>query len=322
MAETATNGHHYHPGLLARRDAIKDQFHVLFSELSTLDFPVFKLSGQLIRPFLAYSVAEHLNPSLIENRSDFWKSLIAIQMIHEASLVHDDIIDEADTRRGLPTINAVQGDKAALVFGDHLITTAYYLMTESGSLNCVKRFSYCVEKTVRGEIAQAKHLGENLSLSQYEEIIRGKTGELFGLAFSSAFDYLGSEKAEAAYSMGLQVGMLYQILDDLIDYLPSAESGKPPYQDFYQNKWTFPRFFLNTDLPPDSSPETIHKHYFNKQQTNAPMEQAIEAWERRRKETESQLTNWLNPDSLVFELLESWNKRLRTQLNIAQTIAA
>jgi hypothetical protein len=117
--------------------------------------------------------------------------LLAVEMVHEASLLHDDILDEAPERRGRPTVAAASGVGPALVLGDHLLTAAYRAAAAVESCEFLEVFVRSVERTVAGEIAQETSQGRILAQEEYRRIISNKSGELFGAAFTLAPVLLG-----------------------------------------------------------------------------------------------------------------------------------
>jgi phytoene synthase len=169
----------------------------------------------------------------------FWLGALAVQMIHEASLLHDDVLDDADQRRGAPTINATHGVGAALVKGDHYLTAAYRAAMWTRSTDFLERFITSVERTVAGEVLQGRTVGQQLDLNTYFEAILGKSGELLGASASLGACVLGLDRIDERAQLGLQLGGLYQQVDDLLDYCPAADTGKAPLKDYKQRKWTW-----------------------------------------------------------------------------------
>jgi phytoene synthase len=165
---------------------------------------------------------------------------LAIEMVHEASLLHDDILDEAPERRGRPTMAAAAGVGPALVLGDHLLTAAYRAAAATGSPEFLDVFIRSVERTVSGEIAQERAQGRILDETEYQEVISGKSGELFRSAFTLAPTLLQIGSTEILGRQGTRFGALYQMVDDFLDYCTDADRGKAPLQDYRQKKWTWP----------------------------------------------------------------------------------
>ncbi len=129
----------------------------------------------------------------------------------------------------------------ALVRGDHLLTTAYRCATRTGSPHFVERFAMAVERTVAGEIAHGRAAGRFLDLAEYHAIARGKAGELLGCALSVAPTILAPARTTEFHELGAGFGVVYQMLDDLLDLCPSTDTGKPALSDFAQRHWTWPR---------------------------------------------------------------------------------
>ncbi|MGD2068412.1 MAG: polyprenyl synthetase family protein, partial [Gemmatimonadota bacterium] len=204
--------------------------------LEALDVPVPTLRGKLLRPVVAYAPVPVSRRGGLDRR--FWLGALAIQMAHEASLLHDDVIDGAGTRRGRPTVASSRGVTAALIAGDHFLTAAYRAAAMTGSAAFVELFAEAVERTVAGEVAQARSAGSVLDRQGYLAVVTGKSGELFGAAAALHACLLGGD-VRAFRSLGLRLGALYQQVDDLLDYLPTARRGKPPLQDYRQEKWTW-----------------------------------------------------------------------------------
>jgi hypothetical protein len=196
-------------------------------------------AGQLLRPVVAFALAGGGEGEEVPAGEAFWSAALAVQMAHEASLLHDDIIDGASTRRGEPTLAAAGGVARALVQGDHLLTAAYRLAAGTGSLAFATRFAHAVERTVAGEMAQGRAMGERLGMARYCEIATAKSGELLGCALATAPTLAGRAEAAEAYELGRRLGLVYQMLDDLLDYCPAAETGKPPLADYAQRRWTW-----------------------------------------------------------------------------------
>lgn len=196
-----------------------------------------ELEGKLIRPLVAYAGA--VGRTGAEPAPAVWKAALAVQLAHDASLLHDDVIDGAGTRRGVPTLAARCGPAAALVAGDHLLATAYRYAAETGSAAYAVRFARAVERTVAAEIAQGRAAGRVLSPGEYRSMVLGKSGELMGAALAADATLRGAPDAGFLFSLGRRVGLVYQMVDDLLDYCPAAETGKPGLADHRQKRWTW-----------------------------------------------------------------------------------
>lgn len=199
--------------------------------------PVPGLEGKLLRPLVAYALV----PPALRSRVDarFWSGALAVQMVHEASLLHDDILDGAPVRRGAPTVAAERGVATALVLGDHYLTGAYRAAAAAGAPDFLACFIRAVERTVAGEMAQGRSAGRSLSFEEYQAVVTGKSGELFGASTCLGGAVFGLGDHPERVSLGRELGALYQQVDDLLDYCPATDTGKPPFQDYRQAKWTW-----------------------------------------------------------------------------------
>ncbi|HEX9940239.1 MAG TPA: squalene/phytoene synthase family protein [Longimicrobium sp.] len=216
------------------RDDLSESLGRLLAECPGV--PCVDLRGQLIRPLTAHAAARALGCG-DDVRAGF--GALAVQLAHEASLVHDDIVDGAATRRGEKTLAAAKGVGAALVLGDHLLAWAYRLAARTGSLEFADLFAEAVERTIAGELAQGRATGRVLTPQEYEAIALDKAGALLGCALAAAPAVTGRGDARTFYQLGRSLGVLYQRLDDLLDYCPATDTGKPPLGDYAQQRWTW-----------------------------------------------------------------------------------
>lgn len=205
--------------------------------LGAMGVPIPRPEGKVLRPVVAYALV----PPGLRARLDFrfWSGALAVQMVHEASLLHDDILDGAGERRGAPTLAAELGVGPALVLGDHYLTGAYRAAASAGAPEFLGCFIAAVERTVAGEVAQGRAAGRPLSWQEYRAVVEGKSGELFGAAALLGAALLDLPGREERVALGRDLGALYQQVDDLLDYCPAAMTGKPPLQDYRQRKWTW-----------------------------------------------------------------------------------
>jgi phytoene synthase len=225
--------------------ALEEEREVVRENLSRLSeaffhggLPRAALDGKLLRPLAAYLIVPESRRRDLDDR--FWWGTLAVEMVHEASLLHDDILDEAPERRGRPTFAASAGIGPALILGDHLLTAAYRAALAAESADFLRVFVQAVERTVAGEIAQDRAQGRIIEEGVYRSTITGKSGELFRAVFSLPPFLLGVGSPEAVGALGARLGCLYQMVDDFLDYCPDADRGKIPLQDYRQKKWTWP----------------------------------------------------------------------------------
>ena len=272
--------------------------------------PRVALDGQLIRPCIAYAVASRGSVAPPEK---FWKAALAVQLAHEASLVHDDIIDNAETRRGQPTIAAEHGTAAAVIQGDHLLTSAYRLAAETGSIDFVRLFARSVERTVAGEALQSRTLGNALSWDQYREIAEGKAGELLGCSLGLYAALNGDPVWEQHAEIGRRIGLLYQMLDDLLDYCPEADTGKAALGDFAQKRWTWPL----AELREWSFGEDANavRERLRQGLENCALDRCLRRLERDAFDLRLALAGIVGEDSPVISVIDGWMSRARSAVS-------
>lgn len=274
------------------------------ARLEAEGLPKIALEGQMIRPLVGYGIAA----SLVAEDARFWQAAMAVQMVHEASLLHDDIIDEAAERRGQPTLYAERGVGAALVMGDHFLTAAYRVIAQTGSLPLMTLFARVVERTVAGELRQARAVGKELTREAYEEIVGGKSGELFGFAMAIQPMLSEDPQAMAYYALGRRLGCLYQMLDDLLDYCPRAQTGKPAFQDYLQGKWTWPRAFFAVPQG-EKVGDGLCGALFRRVEQKAAMEQALSHLDEIYAAFLSDLRELAGEQPVLFAVVSRWQER-------------
>jgi len=178
-----------------------------------------------------------------------------IELIHTATLVHDDIIDDAELRRGRPSVNRRWGNELTVLFGDYLYMKSMEISLEEGDLRVLRLLSDVTLEMTEGEILGAERRGiVDIDLPAYLDIVRRKTALLFAASCRiPAFLVEGSPHAEALWEFGLALGIAFQLQDDLLDYTASEKDlGKPVFSDAREGKLTLP---LILSLPEATRPE-------------------------------------------------------------------
>lgn len=179
-----------------------------------------------------------------------------VEMVHMATLVHDDVLDDADVRRRHATIGRLVGNEGAVLLGDYLISHAYHLCSSLDSADASRRVAAVTNTVCEGELMQINHRGDfDLSESDYLEIIRRKTASLTALCCELGARVAGADEAVARNlaGYGTRIGLAFQIVDDLLDLTASeSETGKTVGRDADLGKLTLP---LIRYLEGASSPE-------------------------------------------------------------------
>ena len=167
-----------------------------------------------------------------------------VELIHSATLLHDDVIDESELRRGLKTTNSIWGNQSSILVGDYLLSRCFEMMVEDGDLEILKLLSSTSAKIAQGEVLQLQHKGEaDLLEETYIDIINLKTASLFSAATKTGACLSGSNEKEkrALESYGRNLGLAFQIADDALDYYAKEKLfGKEVGKDFFEGKVTLP----------------------------------------------------------------------------------
>jgi len=170
-----------------------------------------------------------------------------VELIHNATLLHDDVIDNSTKRRGMTTSNIVFGNQASILIGDYLLSRCFEIMVDVGSLEILKLLSSVSAEISQGEVLQLQHEKQiNINEETYLNIIEKKTSSLFGAA-TKVGGILGKKsenEKSALLSYGKNLGMAFQITDDILDYFSTKNFGKDIGNDFLENKITLPIIVL------------------------------------------------------------------------------
>ena len=167
-----------------------------------------------------------------------------VELIHSATLLHDDVIDESELRRGVKTTNSIWGNQSSILVGDYLLSRCFEMMVEDGDLEVLKLLSSTSAKIAQGEVLQLQHQGEaDLLEETYIDIINLKTASLFSAATKTGACLSRSNVKEkkALESYGRNLGLAFQIADDALDYYAKEKLfGKEIGKDFFEGKVTLP----------------------------------------------------------------------------------
>ncbi|MGE0676918.1 polyprenyl synthetase family protein [Pseudolabrys sp.] len=196
--------------------------------------------GKRLRPMLTLAMAQLCG----YGGDGHVKLAAAVEFMHTATLLHDDVVDESDMRRGKPAARMVWGNEASVLVGDFLLGQAFKMMTEVGNLQSLEILSSAAAVIAEGEVMQlaaAKNTATNED--EYLSVIRAKTAELFAAACEVGPVLAGASKSQqaACRSYGMNLGVVFQLVDDALDYGgKSAKLGKNVGDDFREGKITLP----------------------------------------------------------------------------------
>ncbi len=230
--------------------------------------------GKRLRPMLTLAAARMCGYA----GSDHVKLAATVEFIHTATLLHDDVVDESQKRRGRPTANLLWDNKSSVLVGDYLFARSFQLMVETGSLRVLDILSNAAATIAEGEVLQLT-AAQDLQTTEeiYLQVVRGKTAALFSAAteVGGVIAQMDEAQVQALYAYGDALGIAFQIVDDLLDYWGSDATGKNVGDDFRERKLTLPVIKAVAQADPDERDfwkRTIEKG----QQTDGDLEYAIE----------------------------------------------
>ncbi len=230
---------------------------------------IFKSGGKRIRPSLTLLFAKLFN----FNESSIYNIAVAVELIHTATLLHDDVVDNSGKRRGNKSTNFEYGDKVSILIGDYIFAASFKHMVKSSSLDVLNILASASAVIADGEVKQLESLN-NISFDEnkYFDVIKSKTAELFAACCQSSAVISGRSTSEKrmAYDFGLNLGIAFQIIDDLMDYDVSLNFGKNIGDDFYEKKITLPIISLYKILP-SSEKKVIESYFSDKELTSSDL---------------------------------------------------
>ena len=198
-----------------------------------------KRAGKRMRPMLILLIAKNFGDITLVSQN----AAVGLELLHTASLVHDDVVDESGERRGQASVNATYNNKVAVLVGDYILSTALLYVSYTHSETIVRYLAQLGRTLSDGEILQLSNIqNRDVSEEVYYEVIKQKTAALFevcaGIGALSAHASEGD--VEAAKKFGQNLGIIFQIRDDIFDYYDSKEIGKPTGNDMSEGKLTLP----------------------------------------------------------------------------------
>ena len=224
-------------------DASLQSSNPLLSEVLTY---IKQRNGKMMRPILTLLMAKlfgEINYSALH-------AALSLELLHTASLVHDDVVDESDKRRGQSSVNAIYNNKVSVLVGDYMLATSLKHSAMTGSIRIVDLVARLGQNLAEGEIIQLTNINASeFSEEVYYDVIRKKTAALFTASAEAGAVAVNSsdEMVQDARLFGEMIGIAFQIKDDIFDYYSSGEIGKPTGNDMSEGKLTLPALHvLNT----------------------------------------------------------------------------
>lgn len=199
--------------------------------------------GKRLRPILTLAAAGCFN----YQDTDDVKLAAAVEIIHAATLLHDDVVDESNMRRGKATANDIWGNKESVLVGDFLFSRAFELMVQTRDIKVLGVLSHASAVIAEGEVLQLQtQKNINATVDMYLAVIKAKTAALFAAAAKTGAMVASDDKAihDAFFDFGMDLGIAFQIVDDALDYAGDATTiGKSVGDDFMEGKMTLPVIF-------------------------------------------------------------------------------
>ncbi len=200
-----------------------------------------KQKGKRLRPALVFLTAKAFSPAGVSDRA--YRGATLVELMHTATLVHDDVVDDASTRRGAFSISALWKNKIAVLVGDYMLSRVLLLAVEHEDHDLLRWVSRAVKEVSEGELLQIEKARRlDIDEAVYDAIIQKKTASLMAAccAVGAATSDQPVDVIERAHAFGLALGMAFQIQDDLMDYQQYGHSGKPTGIDVKEQKMTLP----------------------------------------------------------------------------------
>ncbi len=234
---------------------VREQIEEILREIPSMSSIIehIPLGGKMLRPKLSFVVAKHLGvkPEKVLD------GMVAVELIHLASLLHDDVIDEAKIRRGRASLRRIVGNKTAVSVGDLLMVLAFKVIKKYGIEDLNNAFADTLVNMANAEIIEYENtFNFDMNWEEYFSIASGKTGELFGLA-ASVPAFLAKVKVERFYDIGKKIGTLYQVMDDILDLSNSAAAFEnDTFKDVENGVISFPLLVMKENC---KTPKLLEK---------------------------------------------------------------
>ena len=305
------------------RSAYRRLTHSDIPILSDISEHIVQNSGKQLRPLMTMLTACNCGmPADITPDNPVFDIAAAIEMLHNSTLIHDDVIDESELRRGEKTVNCIWGNKTAVLAGDYYLAKVMQTLENIDNKKITRTINDAVIEMSEGELIQQQYCGRYDTGSDIYFKIIGKKTAVFMAACCKVGAICATDNAmlhEQAYKIGYHIGIAFQLRDDMIDFVPSEQSGKPQCNDIKEHKVTLPVIMALQNSNPNTKKEflsLIQKKEFDDNETAriaAIVEQsgALEEVRRQMSERLIQASQMLSsmPDNRyrdgMFKLIES-----------------
>lgn len=291
-----------------------DEFRTRYSSLFSCPNPavdillkfLLRRNGKMMRPILTLLVSKCYG--VIPDSA--YHLAAAVELLHQGSLIHDDVVDESEQRRGRRSANAAFDNRMAVLLGDYVVSMALQQITATADIRSVDVLSKLIGTLSEGEINQLNALNDTtLSEEKYFDIISKKTAVLFSSCtlLSAHLSGASAGDIEAFRQFGNIAGLCFQIMDDILDYHDSAETGKPSGNDMKEGKFTLPAIYALNHSDRDwsnhikavrsltATPEQI-REITDYTLSNGGIEHAVAKMEELKKQAIQGLPAFISPE--------------------------
>lgn len=239
---------------------------------------IVKRKGKQMRPMFVFHCAKMFD----EINEEAYTAASLIELLHTATLVHDDVVDDTNERRGFFSVNALWKNKIAVLVGDYLLSRGLLLSVDQNAYQMLQIVSNAVKEMSEGELLQIEKARKlNITEEIYYEVIRQKTASLIAACCAAGTAAAQQDEATVAQmkSFGEHVGMAFQIKDDIFDYGSAEKIGKPTGTDIREQKLTLPIIYALNNGSPDAQKrlrKIIKKHYNKSKYVNEAIKIVID----------------------------------------------
>lgn len=210
--------------------------------LNLLSSYILRNKGKQMRPLFVFLTAKMIG----KITDSTYTAATLIELMHTATLIHDDVVDESYERRGLFSMNAIWRSKLSVLMGDYFLARGLMLASRKQDHDLLDIVANAVNEMSEGELLQLQKSRKlNIDTTSYYDVIRKKTATLIAACTASGAKSSGAtqEEIDRVYQMGIDIGMAFQIKDDLFDYQPRGITGKPAGNDLKEKKFTLPLIY-------------------------------------------------------------------------------
>jgi octaprenyl-diphosphate synthase len=220
---------------------------------------IIKRKGKQMRPMFVFLTAKMLNKGMVDEKT--FRAASLIELLHTATLVHDDVVDDANERRGFFSVNAIWKNKIAVLVGDYLLSQGLLMSVDNEEFELLKIVSTAVKEMSEGELLQIeKSRLLDITEEVYFDVIKKKTASLITSCCAAGAASVSNDANTIAKlkKFGELVGLAFQIKDDIFDYGDSEKIGKPTGNDIREQKMTLPLIYVINNSPKEISKELIN----------------------------------------------------------------